>query len=126
MNQQQIHEEIENAKNCKGMFEDAQRTLSDGLQQLIEAVEALEDAKISTDEISAASLDSYIVGHLSNWIEGGNPYDDTLPTIINSLDNYIEAFQFEEAPDHDTREEEARREAWMQARADEGPYGRNV
>lgn len=56
---------------------EAQETLQAGLEQLRQALSG------TPNELHYRS---YILAHLDNWINGGNPYDSTIPVIIEELE----------------------------------------
>jgi len=64
-----IHERIEAIKN-------AQAKLQEGLEELRQALAGTRNKHY---------WDSYILGHLDNWINGGNPHDDTIPNILEKI-----------------------------------------
>ena len=69
MSKQERLEMLENAENL--IFED---------------IELIRDAVEETE--SAAACERYILGHLDNWANGNNPYDDTaIPRLKEMIEN---------------------------------------
>lgn len=60
-------------------------------QELIrEAAELIFEATEGTEHHSQA--EAYTIAHLNNWAEGHNPYDFTIPKIIESMHEDNEQF----------------------------------
>jgi len=82
---QQGFEELEDAVRTLELSEDDFLNLSDDMteDEREEMMEALDNINLP----SARSLEAYMLGHLQNWIQGGNPYDETLDQVIDKLEN---------------------------------------
>ena len=53
-------------------------------QDLInQAIDFISDAVADTSK--ERSADVYIIAHLDNWANGGNPYDDSIPVLIDII-----------------------------------------
>ena len=67
-------------------------TDSERIQMLEEAQEKINEAvhliRGSMDGTNnEAYSERYIIGHLSNWANGGNPHDETIPVLIEKIQN---------------------------------------
>ena len=68
--------------------------LEEAQYKIQEAIDLIKEAVDGTDDERMA--ESYIIGHLSNWANGDNPYEKgTIPQLIENLSNYDEEY-FEE------------------------------
>ncbi len=67
-------------------------TRIDNLHQAIELIhEAVGLIRWSVDGTEEEGMaNAYIIPHLENWAEGNNPYDHSLPRIIENLENEYE------------------------------------
>ena len=59
--------------------------LNNAKDKINEACDLIREAVEDTDFES--SSEAYIIGHLSNWANGNNPYDEHIPKIIEYLEN---------------------------------------
>ncbi len=63
--------------------------LQEAQEKLSEAIELIEDAVEGTDQ--ELVVDRYIIGHLRNWRDGNNPFDDTaISRIIEKFEEDLE------------------------------------
>lgn len=60
----------------KELLENAQDKINEGIELIRQAL------KDTTHERHA---EAYIIGHLDNWANGGNPYDETIPTLVEKI-----------------------------------------
>jgi hypothetical protein len=58
--------------------------LENAQMKINEAIELIEEAVSGTD--NQMSVDAYLVAHLDNWANGGNPYDQTIPVLIEEME----------------------------------------
>lgn len=63
--------------------EDRIEQLEEAREKIEEAIQLIRDALRGTQQ--ADSAEAYIIGHLQNWAEGDNPYDETIPKLIEEL-----------------------------------------
>ena len=59
--------------------------LEEAKEKINEAVSLIREALENTD--FETSAEAYIIGHLDNWANGNNPYDEHIPKIIEELEN---------------------------------------
>lgn len=67
-------------KNVIDEISEAQEILQEGYERLRSVLRTLP---------GSSSYEAYILGHLDNWINGGNPYDETIPVIIEDLEKEL-------------------------------------
>jgi|SaaInlLV_10m_DNA_2_1039722.scaffolds.fasta_scaffold00468_26 hypothetical protein len=65
----------------KDLLNEASELINDAIGKIEEAVH---------DTGCESSADAYIIGHLSNWANGNNPHDETIPVLIEAMDDYCE------------------------------------
>jgi hypothetical protein len=70
--------EVDGDREIIEELEDAQAQLEAGYYALKDALSKLR---------GRSRYESYILAHLKNWIQGGNPYDETIPKIIEAIRN---------------------------------------
>ena len=59
--------------------------LGQAQEKINEAIDLIRNAVGGTEQENSA--DAYIIGHLSGWANGDNPYDDTaIPKLIESIE----------------------------------------
>lgn len=58
--------------------------LEDAQTKINEAIELIREAVYETSFEN--SSESYLIGHLDNWVNGNNPYDEHIPKIIEELE----------------------------------------
>jgi hypothetical protein len=68
------------------MLEAAFEKLSDGLEELQEAVSFADSENIDLGDDSVANLRMYLIAHLDNHIHGVNPYDTNLSELITRME----------------------------------------
>lgn len=59
--------------------------LEEAQEKIIEAIALIEEAVDETSFKISASY--YIVPHLANWVYGNNPYDESIPKIIQGIED---------------------------------------
>lgn len=59
--------------------------LREAQEKLFEVIELIEEAVDGTSCENSAQ--AYIIGHLSNWAEGNNPYDEHIPRLIEEMED---------------------------------------
>lgn len=59
-------------------LEMAQDLINQAIDLICDAVE---------DTSKERSADAYIIAHLDNWANGGNPYDDTIPVLVDFIED---------------------------------------
>jgi len=57
--------------------------LEEAQEKINEAIDIIRQAVRGTEH--EASADVYIIAHLNNWANGGNPYDETIPKLIENI-----------------------------------------
>jgi len=77
-------------------LEDIASEIRAAREVLQEGFTALKSALKSLPEYN--SYRGYIISHLDNWINGGNPYDNTIPVILEDIEKLIEEEMDEPAP----------------------------
>jgi hypothetical protein len=57
--------------------------LNEASEKIAEAIDLISEAVQDTP--MERSANAYIIAHLSNWMDGHNPYDETIPVLIESF-----------------------------------------
>jgi len=80
------------------MLEEAQAKLNEGL-------DLIKDAMSDTEDIGLRrQLDAYMIPHLENWINGGNPYDFTLDKLIEKVESQEDEDDLDEDDEQEDQE----------------------